>query len=45
MDLRRMLGDDLYERAKLYAEQKFGCRKLAMLVRVAVVEYLERAGA
>lgn len=45
MDLRRVLGADLYERAKRYAEQKFGNRKLALLVRMAVEEYLERAGA
>lgn len=45
MDLRRILGADLYERAKRYAEQKFGNRKLALLVRMAVEEYLERVGA
>ena len=43
MDLRRILGADLYERAKRYAEQRFGCRKLALLVRLAVEEYLEKA--
>ena len=45
MDLRRILGADLYYRAKLYAEKRFGNRKLALLVRMAVEEYLERAGA
>lgn len=45
MDLRRILGADLYDRAKQYAERKFGKRKLALLVRIAVVEYLERMGA
>ena len=41
MDLRRILGNDLYNRAKQYAECKFGKRKLAMLVRIAVKEYLK----
>lgn len=45
MDLRRVLGPELYARAKSYADRVFGNRKLAMLVRVAVEEYLERAGA
>ena len=45
MDLRRILGTDLYNRAKRYAEKRFGNRKLAMLVRVAVEEFLERVGA
>lgn len=44
MDLRRILGADLYDRAKQYAEKKFGNRKLALLVRMAVEEYLERCG-
>lgn len=44
MDLRRILGPELYERAKRYTEKKFGNRKLALLVRMAVVEYLERCG-
>lgn len=44
MDLRRILGMELYDRAKRYAEQKFGNRKLALLVRMAVEEYLERVG-
>ena len=44
MDLRRILGADLYERAKRYAEHRFGNRKLALLVRMAVEEYLERVG-
>lgn len=44
MDLRRILGADLYDRAKRYAEQRFGVRKLAMLVRIAVKEYLDRKG-
>lgn len=45
MDLRRILGNDLYDRARKFAEQKFGNRKLALLVRMAVEEYLERVGA
>lgn len=45
MDLRRILGPELYERAKQYAEKRFGNRKLALLVRMAVEEYLERVGA
>lgn len=45
MDLRRMLGYDLYERAKRFADKKFGSRKLSLLVRMAVLEYLEKAGA
>ena len=45
MDLRRILGNALYERAKRYAEKQFGNRKLALLVRIAIVEYLERMGA
>ena len=44
MDLRRILGTDLYNRAKRYAEKRFGNRKLALLVRMAVEEYLERCG-
>ena len=44
MDLCRVLGGELYERAKQYAEKKFGNRKLALLVRMAVEEYLERCG-
>lgn len=44
MDLRRILGADLYDRAKKFAEQKFGNRKLALLVRIAVVEYLRKEG-
>ena len=44
MDLCRVLGKELYERAKRYAEKRFGNRKLALLVRVAVEEYLERCG-
>lgn len=45
MDLCRVLGKELYERAKQYAEQKFGNRKLALLVRMAVGEFLEKVGA
>lgn len=45
MDLQRVLGASLYERAKRYAEQKFGNRKLALLVRVAVEEYLKGVNA
>ena len=45
MDLRRVLGEELYDRAKRYAERKFGCRKLALLVRMAVEEYLQKVGA
>lgn len=45
MDLRRVLGADLYERAKRYAEKRFGNRKLALLVRMAVGEFLEKVGA
>lgn len=45
MDLQRVLGADLYARAKSYADRVFGNRKLAMLVRIAVEKYLERAGA
>lgn len=44
MDLRRILGADLYNRAKRYAEQRFGNRKIATLIRIAVVEYLEKLG-
>lgn len=44
MDLRRILGVDLYECAKQYAEKRFGNRKLAFLVRMAVKEYLKRCG-
>lgn len=44
MDLCRVLGKELYERAKQYAEKKFGNRKLALLVRMAVEEYLGRCG-
>ena len=44
MDLQRVLGPELYNRAKKFAEQKFGNRKLALLVRMAVEEYLERCG-
>lgn len=44
MDLRRILGTDLYDRARKFAERKFGSRKLALLVRMAVEEYLERVG-
>lgn len=44
MDLRRILGADLYERAKQYAEKRFGKRKVALLIRMAVEEYLERCG-
>lgn len=45
MDLCRVLGKELYKRAKRYAEKRFGNRKLALLVRMAVEEYLERVGA
>lgn len=45
MDLRRILGPELYDRAKCYAEKRFGNRKLALLVRIAVEEFLERVGA
>lgn len=45
MDLRRILGQELYARAKSYADRVFGNRKLALLVRMAVEEYLERAEA
>ena len=41
MDLRRILGTDLYNRAKRYAEKRFGNRKLALLVRMAVEEAVE----
>lgn len=41
MDFYRILGADLYNRAKRYAEKKFGKRKLAMLIRIAVEEYLK----
>lgn len=41
MDLRRVLGDALYERAKRYAEQKFGNRKTVVLIRIAVEKYLK----
>ena len=44
MDLCRVLGKELYERAKRCAEKRFGNRKLALLVRMAVEEYLERVG-
>ena len=44
MDLRRILGADLYDRSKRYAEKRFGKRKLAMLIRIAVEEYLQRVG-
>ena len=45
MDLRRILGPELYDRSKRYAEKRFGNRKLALLVRMAVEEFLERVGA
>ena len=41
MDLRRVLGAELYERAKVYSDRKFGVRKLALLVRIAVEQYLK----
>jgi len=41
MDLRRVLGAELYERAKAYSDRKFGSRKLALLVRMAVEQYLK----
>ena len=44
MDLQRVLGADLYARAKSYADRVFGNRKLALLVRMAVEEYLKRCG-
>lgn len=44
MDLQRVLGPELYNRAKKIAERRFGNRKLALLVRMAVEEYLERVG-
>ena len=45
MDLRRILGADLYERAKRFADKKFGSRKLSLLVRMSVLEDLEKDGA
>ena len=44
MDFQRILGEELYERAKQYADKRFGKRKLAMLIRIAVEEYLQRVG-
>lgn len=41
MDLRRVLGSELYERAKAYSDHKFGARKLALLVRIAVEQFLK----
>ena len=41
MDLRRVLGSELYERAKAYSDRKFGARKLALLVRIAVEQFLD----
>ena len=41
MDLRRILGSELYERAKAYSDRKFGARKLALLVRIAVEQFLD----
>lgn len=42
MDLRRVLGAELYERAKAYSDRKFGSRKLALLVRMAVEQFLDQ---
>lgn len=44
MDWRRVLKQELFDRAERYAEQRFGKCKLALLVRVALEEYLERNG-
>ena len=44
MDLRRVLGAELYERAKAYSDRKFGSRKLALLVRIAVEKFLDEQG-
>lgn len=44
MDLRRVLGAELYERAKAYSDRKFGARKLALLVRIAVEQFLDAQG-
>lgn len=44
MDFQRILGEELYERAKRYADKRFGKRKLALLIRIAVEEYLQRVG-
>lgn len=41
MDLRRVLGSELYERAKAYSDKNFGARKLALLVRIAVEQFLK----
>lgn len=42
MDLRRVLGSNLYERLKKYSERRFGDRKMVVVIRLAVEEYLER---
>lgn len=44
MDLRRILGADLYDRAKRYSAMLFGNRKIVTLIRIAVAEYLEKRG-
>lgn len=44
MDLRRVLGPELYERAKRCSAMLFGNRKIVTLIRIAVAEYLEKRG-
>ena len=41
MDLRRVLGETLYKEAREYSDRVFGAKKLAMLVRIAVAQYLK----
>lgn len=44
MDLRRVLGLNLYDRLKKYSERRFGDRKMVVVIRLAVEEFLERVG-
>lgn len=44
MYFKKLLGADLYDRAKRYAEQHFGNRKMVVVIRLAVEEFLERVG-
>ena len=42
MTIPQILGDNLYQEAKEYADAKFGNRKIATLIRIAVSEYIDR---
>lgn len=42
MNFESLLGAELYPKAKAYAKETFGDRKIATLIRLAVAEYLER---